>query len=152
MSQGVRGDGLGNFANPVGFVALLLHRGPTNVLARHITGKEPVFRPFHSPPGSQDLQQFRGEHHVAILHSLALLDSQDHALAIDGRGCKGDGLGDAQASSVAGGQDGTVLPVSHAGQKLNDFLGTEAVSYTHLTLPTNRVALVTVVAGSLRTT
>src|SRR2546428_11846725 len=28
-----------------------------------------------------------GAHHVAILHSLALLDPHDHALAVDGRGC-----------------------------------------------------------------
>jgi hypothetical protein len=95
------------------------------MLARYIAGKEPVFRPFHSPPGSQDLQQFWGEHDVAILHSLALLDSQDHALAIDGGGCKSDGFGDAQAGGVAGGQDGTVLPAPHTGQKLQDFLGTE---------------------------
>jgi hypothetical protein len=65
MSQGVRGDGLGNFANPVGFLALALHRRPANVLARYITGKEPVFGPFHSPPLSQNLQKRRGEHHVA---------------------------------------------------------------------------------------
>ena len=59
MSQGVRGDGLGDFANTVGFLALALHRLPGNVLARYIAGKEPVFRPFHSPPRSQDLQQLR---------------------------------------------------------------------------------------------
>src|SRR2546427_1470512 len=41
---------------------------------------------------------------------LALLDPHDHALAVDGRGCKSDGFGDAQTCSVACGQDGTVLP------------------------------------------
>ena len=29
VSQGVRGDGLGNLANPVGFLALVLHRSPS---------------------------------------------------------------------------------------------------------------------------
>jgi hypothetical protein len=124
MSQGVRGDGLGDFADTVGFLALALHRLPGNVLARYITGKEPVLRPFHSPPRSQDLQQLRGEHHVTILHSLALLDPQDHALAIDGRGSKSDGLRDTQAGSVAGGQDGTVLPAGHTEKKLHDLFGT----------------------------
>jgi hypothetical protein len=80
------------------------------VLARYIAGKKPVLRPFHSPPLSQNLQQLRGEHYVAILHSFALLDSQDHALAVDGRGRKCNGFGDAQAGSVACRQDGTVLP------------------------------------------
>jgi hypothetical protein len=33
-------------------------------------------------------KQFGREHHVAILHSFALLDAQDHALAINGRGLR----------------------------------------------------------------
>jgi hypothetical protein len=41
-------------------------RGPTDMLARHIAGKEQVFRPFRSPPLSQDLQQLGAEHYVAI--------------------------------------------------------------------------------------
>jgi len=114
----MRGDRFGNFANVVGFLALMLNRGPADVLARHIAGKKPVLGPFHSPPLPQDLQQLGGEHHVAILHSLALLDPHDHALAVDGMGCKSDGFGDAQACSVACGQNGTVLPASHAGKKL----------------------------------
>ena len=39
----------------------------------------------HAPPVAQDLQQLRGEHHVAILLALALLDADDHPLAVDGR-------------------------------------------------------------------
>ena len=75
VPHGMRGDRFGNLAQTVGFLALALDCGPGDVLARHIAGKEPVRRPFHSPPLSQDLQQLWGEHHVAILHSFALLDT-----------------------------------------------------------------------------
>src|SRR5271157_2667412 len=74
VPQGMRGDGFGNFANTVGFLALQFNRTPADVLARHIAGKEPVVGPFHSPPLSQDLQQLWGEHYIAILYSFALLD------------------------------------------------------------------------------
>jgi hypothetical protein len=37
MSPGVRGDGLGDFAYTVGFLALALHRRPGNVLAWYIS-------------------------------------------------------------------------------------------------------------------
>jgi hypothetical protein len=84
VSQRVRCDGFRNLASVVGLSTCLLNRKPADVLARHIAREEPVLGPFHSPPLSQDLQQFRGEHHVTILHSFALLDAQDHALAIDG--------------------------------------------------------------------
>src|SRR6266700_3109237 len=125
VPQGMGGDGLGNFANTVGFLALLLRRGPTNMPARYITGKEPVFRPFHSPPGTQDLQELRREHYVTVFLSFALLDPQDHALAVDGGRRKRDSFRDAQAGSVTSGQNGTMLSARNAGKKLNDFLGTE---------------------------
>src|SRR5713226_10613069 len=114
----MRRDRFGNFANTVGFLALVLNRGPADVLAWHIARKKPVLGPFHSPPLSQDLQQPWGEHHVAILHSLALLDPHDHALAVDGKGCKSDGFGDPQACSVARGENCMVLSASHTGNKL----------------------------------
>lgn len=40
MSQGVRGDGLGDFADTVGFLALAHHRRPGNVLAWYISNPE----------------------------------------------------------------------------------------------------------------
>jgi hypothetical protein len=42
--------------------------------------------------------------YVAIFLSFALLDTQDHALAVDGGRCERNGLGDAQAGGVAGGR------------------------------------------------
>jgi len=54
-----------------------------------------------------------------------LLDTQDHALAVDGGRCERNGLGDAQACGVAGGQDGAMFPAPDEVKKLNDFLWTE---------------------------
>ena len=43
---------------------------------RALAGKEPVPGPVDFPPGAQDRQQLRREHHVAVLLSLALRDAQ----------------------------------------------------------------------------
>src|SRR5216684_3275150 len=107
------------------FLALSLHRGSGDVLVWPIARKEPVLRSFRSPPGTQDLQELRREHYITVFLSLALFDPQDHALAVDGGRRKRDSFRDAQAGSVASGQNGTMLPAGNAGKKLNDFLGTE---------------------------
>ncbi len=125
VPHGMRGDRFANFANTVGFLALALHRGSGDVLVWPIARKEPVLRSFRSPPGTQDLQELRREHYVTVFLSLALFDPQDHALAVDGGRRKRDSFRDAQAGSVASGQNGTMLPARNAGKKLNDFLGTE---------------------------
>ena len=57
----------------------------------------------------QHRQQLRREHHVAVLPPLAVGDAQHHALRVDGGYGEPDGLGDAQAGGVAGGQDGAML-------------------------------------------
>src|SRR5579864_7887965 len=121
----MRRDGFGNLANTVSFLAFVLYRGSTDVFAPPITRKEPVLRSFRSPPGTQDLQKLRREHYVTVFLPLALLDPQDHAFAVDGGGRNRDGFRDAQAGSVASGQNGAVLPALDAGKKLNDFLRTE---------------------------
>jgi hypothetical protein len=47
-----------------------------------------------------------------------LLDTDNHALAIDVSGLQMNGLRDAQARRVASGQDRSVLGVSYAAEKL----------------------------------
>ncbi|MGB2886636.1 MAG: hypothetical protein WBC04_02965, partial [Candidatus Acidiferrales bacterium] len=76
---------------------------------------------FHSPPVPQDLQQLRREHHVPVLLTFALLDTQDHSLAVDRGESESNGLGDAQAGCVAGGQDRAMLPAGNTPEKLDDF-------------------------------
>ena len=117
--------GLGILRNTLGFLTRLLHRVLGDVLARDVARKEPVLRLFHSPPLTQDLQELRREHHVTIFLSFTLLDAQDHALAVDGGESESNGLRDAQARGVTGGQDGAMFPACDAIKKLNDFFRTE---------------------------
>jgi hypothetical protein len=73
----------------------------------------------------QDLQQSCREHDIAILHSLALFDANDHPLTIDVRGLQVDGFGNARAGSVAAGQDRPMVNGRHAGEKMENFLSAE---------------------------
>ena len=92
---------------------------------RALAGKEPVPRPVDLPPGAQDLEQLRREHHVAVLLPLALRDAERHPFAVDGGHREADGLGDAQAGGVARGQDGVVLGGLHPVEKLGHFFRAE---------------------------
>ena len=79
---------------------------------RHLqagAGKEPPVGPVDLPPVAEDRQQLRREHHVAVLLPLAVRDTRHHAFAVDGGYGEADGLGDAQAGGVPGGQDGAML-------------------------------------------
>src|SRR5712664_654766 len=121
MTQRMWGDGFRNLTNMVGYLALALNRASCDVPAREVTWKEPVLGLLDSPPGTQDLQELRREHHVAIFFPFALLDTDDHALAVDcGRGER-DGLGDAQSCGIADGQDGAMFSAPDAVQKLKNF-------------------------------
>src|SRR6516165_5120505 len=121
----MRCDRFGDLANPVSLLALRLYCVLGDMPARDVAGKQPVLWPLHWPPSTQDLQEFRREHHIPIFLPFALLDPQDHALAIDRGWGERNGLGDAQACGIAGGQDGAMFPAPDAVKKLNDFLGAE---------------------------
>ncbi len=95
--------------------------GPLRVLAP----KEPVRRPVHAPPVAQDREQRRGQHHVAILLPLPVIDAQDHPLAIDGGDREPHGFRGPEAGGVAGRQDRAMRRVCDAGEKVDDFLGAE---------------------------
>ncbi len=80
---------------------------------------------FYSPPVAQDVQQLRREHDVAILLPFALFDPDDHPFAINVGDFQSDGLGDSQASRVAGGQDRPMFDTRYAGEELEHFFGAE---------------------------
>ena len=98
---------------------------PSDRRLRAGAGKEPVPGPVDFPPGAQDRQQLWREHHVAVLLPLAVRDAQHHPFAVDGGHGKADGLGDAQAGGVAGGQDGAMLRGLHRVEKPDHFLRAE---------------------------
>lgn len=55
----MRRDRFRDLANTVGLLALLLNRRSCDVLAREVSWEEPVLGLFDSPPGTQNLQEFR---------------------------------------------------------------------------------------------
>src|SRR6516225_1255476 len=77
--------------------------------------KQPAARQQHAqapplpPPGAQYFEQLRRQHGVAVLATLALLDSQHHALGIDVADLERYNLGDAQPSAIGGGERRRVL-------------------------------------------
>ena len=119
------GDGFGDAGGSMRFSARQLHSVPGDVAARDIAWEEPRLGLFHAPPLPQDFQQLGREHDVAIFLPLALLDADDHALAIDVGGFQPDGLGDSQPGGVTGRQDGPVLGAGHATEKVPDLFRAE---------------------------
>ena len=53
-------------------LARVLHRHPANVIADSIASEEPLFGLVHCPPATQDLQQLRGKHDIAIFLRLCV--------------------------------------------------------------------------------
>src|SRR5450759_4298835 len=77
------------------------------------------------PVSPEDGQQLRGEHHVAILLSLALTDMDEHALAIDVAGRQPDDFGNAKAGRVGGHQKGLVPGVLESSEESSNFSRTQ---------------------------
>src|SRR6266566_4785398 len=75
--------GFGNTAAAVGLLTRFFHGvsgdGHVSALAR----KQPVLGSCRAPPLAQDLQQSNRKHDIPVLLPLALLDTNDHALAVD---------------------------------------------------------------------
>src|SRR6185295_16555987 len=105
VPHGMGRDGLGNAATSPRLLTSQFYGFPVNVTARNIAGKQPRLGLRGSPPVPQGFQQLGGKHDVSVFLALALLHANDHALAIDMGGLQADGLGDAQPSRVASGQD-----------------------------------------------
>ena len=101
------------------------HRIPGDRLAGTIAGEEPRLWPAHLPIVAQDLQELGRQHHVAVFLAFALLDADDHSLAVDVGGLQLNRLRDAQAGGIARGQDGVVFDVGDAAEEPLNFLGTE---------------------------
>ena len=78
-----------------------------------------------APPRTQNLEQLRGEHDVAVLLPFPLLDAQHHALTVDGREREVDRLRDAEPGGVARRQDRAMMGGGHMLEELDDFGGTQ---------------------------
>src|SRR5277367_33733 len=104
--------------------------GATELPSRHRVDRvEPREQPTpwgrDLPPVAQQLQQLRGEHDKAILLPLALLDAQQHALAVDIRDLQPDHLGYAQTGPIGHAERHLVFDAWGGGQKSRNFLGAQ---------------------------
>jgi hypothetical protein len=125
VAQRVRGDRLGEAGQPLRLAAGDADGVAGDRLTGQVSREQPLPGMHGRPIGTQCLQQSRREHDVAVLAALALVDADDHAPAVDRVDCEVDGLGNAQAGGVAGGQDGVVLDVVDAAEEPHDLQGTE---------------------------
>src|ERR1044072_9074390 len=97
----------------------------TDRLFRMLAGEEPGLRSFALPIATQDSQQGRREHHVAIFPAFALTHADDHAAGVN--------IGDLQVSdfrytqtcSVSSHQECQILGAAHRVKESFDFLLTE---------------------------
>lgn len=83
VPQGMRRDGLLDAAALPCPVACLPDRVSGDRVSGDVTGKKPVAGMSVVPVRSQDLEQARGQHYIAILTVLALIHADDHALTVD---------------------------------------------------------------------
>src|SRR5881409_3860818 len=118
-------DRFGYPAWPACFLTGILHGGLADVSAGKVAREKPLLWLFHAPPVSEDFQQLRREHHIAIFLALALVDANDHPFAVDVGWYQAYGLRDSQPGRVAGGKDRVMLEALHAAEKLQDFFGAE---------------------------
>ena len=125
VSKPMRGNGLTDAGESSSLLAGEFDRVFADVPAGYIAWEEPLLRPFNTPPTPQGFQQFRRQHHVTILLAFTLIDADDHALAIDVGCFQTHCLRDAQAGSVASGQDRAVLRATDTSEKLQGLFGAQ---------------------------
>ncbi len=82
-----------------------------------LAGKQPPLRPRQLPPGPQQGQKMRRQHHVPVLAPFALLDADDHPGAVDVGDLERDDLGRAQSRAVSDAQRRLVL---EAGRRIQE--------------------------------
>ena len=92
---------------------------------RCIAWKEPDHGPVAFPINPEQLEQFRRQHHLAILAPLALTDADDLSLTVDIRHPQVGELGDPQAGGIDGHQNAAVFEVAGGFEDRGDFGGTQ---------------------------
>jgi hypothetical protein len=87
-----------------------------------LPGEQPSLRPGRLPIGAQQLEQMLGEHHVAVLATLALLDADNHPGAVDVADLERHHLVGAQARAIGHAQRRPVLEAGRGLQQAHDLL------------------------------
>jgi hypothetical protein len=122
VAQCMRGDRLAN-------AALLAHlpAGPidgerTDRLAGQSAGKQPLPGMGALPTVPEHIKKFGRQHDIAVFPAVALLNPDDHALAVDRCLRRADGFGNSQTCRATDGQHHAVLQVIHGTQETRHFL------------------------------
>src|SRR6266699_401653 len=92
MAHRMRSDRLADTREPARLLANQRNRVSGDRLTGHVAFEEPSFWPHGAPVAPQCLQQFGGQHHIAILLALALIDTNHHSLTIDVTGLQMNSL------------------------------------------------------------
>jgi len=88
-------------------------------------GEQPIGRTCQAPICSQDAEQLRRQHDIAILAPLTLFNTDHHAAAVDVLHLEADNLRGTQAGGIGSGQRRTRLQAGYRFQKAYDFIRTK---------------------------
>src|SRR5262249_6706471 len=83
VPQGIQRDAIVDLRHLGGGVTGTIELARGHRLRRIAAGEQPAPRPRRLPPGSQQVEQVWREHDAMVLAAFALLDVDDHALAVD---------------------------------------------------------------------
>jgi len=125
VSQGVQRDVLFDLRHLGSGVAGAIELARGHRLRRIAARKQPTPGPRRPPPGAQQIEQARREHDVTVLAAFALLDANDHLLAVDVGDLERDHLGGAQAGALGHAQRRLVLEPGCGIEQPRHFLRAE---------------------------
>src|ERR1700733_12693931 len=90
-------------------------------LSWDVAGEQPLLGTGSAPIVAQKVEQCGREHDVSVLASLALLDTDHHALAVDRAWLQTHRLRDAQSGGVADSEDDALLEALNRVEEVGDF-------------------------------
>ena len=121
VAQRMRCDGLGESGESMGLLTCVLDRLSRDRVVGLTAREQPLLRVHSFPVATQDIQQLRREHDVAIFTTFALLDADHHPAAVDSGRFQANRLRDPQAGSVTGGEDHPMFAGIDAFEEVDDF-------------------------------
>eukprot|EP01137_Pigoraptor_chileana_P001308 Opistho-2@38752 len=133
MAQGVRADALADAGDLGGFLNRAMQLpgrdriGATAPRKQPAMGQHDVASLALAPPHPEQLKQLRREHGIAVLASLALLDADQHAGAVDIIDLEVRDLRHTQPRAIGDTERGLVLDPRRCFQQLRRFIDTEHI-------------------------
>jgi hypothetical protein len=90
-----------------------------------LAGKQPMRRPCFPPIGAQHVEELRRQHDIAVAATLALIDPDQHAAAVDVGEFETHHLRDPQPGGIGGHQRDAMLQVRHRREESYHLVGAE---------------------------